>query len=70
MCVSHEALPQNKAFAIRPFQLILYGTIYVMYVCICVFVRIYVICVVICNTLSWKICDIKIAYRRLYKCVL
>ena len=27
-------------------------------VCICVFVSIYVICVVICNTLSWKIREI------------
>ena len=38
-----------------------------VYVYVCV--SIYVICVVICNTLSWKICDIKIAYRRLYKYV-
>ena len=36
MCVSHEALPQNKAFAIRPFQLILYGTICNVCMCMCV----------------------------------
>ena len=36
MCVSYEALPQNKAFAIRPFQLILYGTICNVCVCLCV----------------------------------
>ena len=44
MCVSHKALPQNKVFAIRPFQLILYGTI--CNVCVCMYMC---VCEYICN---------------------
>ena len=61
MCVSHEALPQNKAFAIRPFQLMLYGTI--CNVCVCMYMC---VCENVCN-MCCNICHFDKFVTFLYK---